>query len=291
MPIKVSKNLYRGVNPHLNSFLQTPGTEEFPAGYRSFHTVFIAQMVFHFNGRLPDHYVARAEESFRVIGTDDSGKRFRHNPRPDVAIKSRGSGLAFAGQGAAIQPTWEAKVIDTIDPLDSINAVTIHDVSTNQIVTCIELLSPANKLHGSYYSVYRARRSEYIYSQIPLVEIDFLHETEAIVPLHPIYPDDANSFPYYVAITDSRPKIDKASVYGFAVNDPIPTLPIPLLDDEVVLADFNEIYQTVFEGARLSEDIDYTQLPERFETYNADDQARIKARMAEIAQEHGDKQS
>jgi hypothetical protein len=291
MAIEVSKNLYRGVNPHLNSLFQTPGTEEFPADYRSFHTVFIGQMIFHFNERLPNGYVARAEESFRVIGTDASGKRFKHNPRPDVAIKSRGTVGAFAGQSVAAQPTWEAKVLDTIDPLDSINAVTIHDVSTNQIVTCIEVLSPANKTHGSYYSVYRARRAEYIYSQIPLVEIDFLHETEAIIPRHPIYPDDANSFPYYIAVTDSRPHVDKTRVYGFSINDPIPTLPIPLLDIDVVLADFDAIYQTVFKGARLGDDVDYTQLPERFETYSADDQARIKARMAEIAEEYGDKQS
>ena len=35
------KNPYTGISPHLNSLLQTPGTDEQPSLWRSFHAAYI----------------------------------------------------------------------------------------------------------------------------------------------------------------------------------------------------------------------------------------------------------
>jgi hypothetical protein len=58
--------------------------------------------------------------------------------------------------------------------------VVIRDVADDPlygpIVARIELLSPSNKPGGSGYSAYTKGRNEALYTQIPLIEIDYLQK-------------------------------------------------------------------------------------------------------------------
>jgi hypothetical protein len=70
-------------------------------------------------------------------------------------------------------------------------------------------------------------------------------------------------------------------LYGFRVDEPIPTLRIPLWGSDVVELDFDIVYQHTFNtnpvyGLRF---VDYAQRPERFETYDDEDRQRIQAVM------------
>jgi hypothetical protein len=74
-------------------------------------------------------------------------------------------------------------------------------------------------------------------------------------------------------------------VFGFRVDDPIPTIAIPLLDDDRVTLPLGEVYNHTYSmnlhfGLRL---VDYEKLPERFDTYDEIDQERIQARIAAVA--------
>jgi hypothetical protein len=75
-------------------------------------------------------------------------------------------------------------------------------------------------------------------------------------------------------------------VYAFDVSAQIPTVSIPLVNDETVALDFNAVYQQTFEQVKVFRLlIDYAQEPVNFSSYSLRDQASIKQRMIEIAEE------
>jgi hypothetical protein len=56
----------------------------------------------------------------------------------------------------------------------------------------------------------------------------------------------------------------------------VTSFPLPLDRDEIVAIDLNVVYQETLGAGAWLDLIDYAQLPERFETYSADDQAFIR---------------
>jgi Protein of unknown function (DUF4058) len=154
-----------------------------------------------------------------------------------------------------------------------------------RIVTRIELLSPSNKRGGGGSSAYQARRFEALEMGVPLIEIDLLHELPPVVLHHPIYPHEVGSHPYMIVINDPRPNFELglARVFGFGVDEALPTLEIPLEGDDVLAFGFDKTYQQAFVSRRYQNLLDYGQPPVRFATYGAEDQARILARLDELA--------
>lgn len=101
----------------------------------------------------------------------------------------------------------------------------------------------------------------------------------------PRYPNETNSFPYLIAVTDQRPteQQGKTFVYGFRVDEPIPEIYIPLKDEEFIRFDPNPSYNAAFERfPALSYRLDYSQVPNGFDTYSQDDQDRIHKRMKKM---------
>jgi hypothetical protein len=168
-------------------------------------------------------------------------------------------------------------------------AVVIREVTggaIGRVVARLELLSPSNKPGGAHYAAYKTRRYECVKGGVPLIEVDYLHESQTVVPGHPVYPNDVNAHAYTIAVNDPRPEHEKTQVYGFDVDQRMPPVPIPLAGEAGLVTDFETIYQSHFELDRLYMGVDYGQLPERFETYSAADQDRIRARMAAVAREY-----
>jgi hypothetical protein len=64
----------------------------------------------------------------------------------------------------------------------------------------------------------------------------------------------------------------------------MPLVTIPLEGDDHVLLDLGLVYNLTFEERPFCEVVDYTQEPVNFGAYTDEDQARIRGRMAEIAQ-------
>lgn len=61
MAIRADRNLYPGVNPHLNSFLQQPN-----GGWKGFHNLFLAQIYAALEQRLPAAYYVANEQSLQI---------------------------------------------------------------------------------------------------------------------------------------------------------------------------------------------------------------------------------
>jgi Protein of unknown function (DUF4058) len=290
-PIILMENPYAGVNPHLNSELQTPGSEEEgPAIWHTFHTDHVTHIADFLNMQLPPRYVARSEQSLQVRTLDfESGATQIRRPEPDVSIYQRRTGASRSTLSPSIVPTWEETLEGTMDFDEHfIPSVVIRDLQTNRklgrVVSRIELLSPSNKPPYSGYELYRKGRNEALYSGTPLIEVDYLHELPAALLKYPLYPSNPDAHAYAIIVNDPRPSISKgkAKGFGFDVDMPFPKINIPLSDEESLDFDFGPVYHHTFNGGRWGQMVDYAELPVRFETYSPVDQARIQARMTAI---------
>ena len=283
MPIRADRNMYPGINPHLNSALQQSG-----GGWKSFHTYHLIMLAQHLNSALPGAYYAEAEASLQIRVYDPPAERDSPH-RPDVMI-SRLAG-APATEAVAISnpvPTHVLTLDEALDPFEELVALVIyHD---NRPVTRIELLSPANKAPGSHHDSYISKRAETLHSGLRLVEIDFLHERRPTLTSIPDYSaKEAGALPYHILLMDPRLSRVEGPIkeYSFGLLDPLPVLNLPLDGEDVVPVDFGNIYDQTLRQRPYLYKIDYAQEPVNMGAYSEADQAAIRAQMAQIAQNLG----
>jgi Protein of unknown function (DUF4058) len=243
------KNQYRGINAHLHSYWQHEG------GWDSFHSSHIVYLTSALKSKLlPMGYTAEVEQSLQIRRYDEP-----------------------AGKP-------ESDVIDIEEELAPYRAIGIYEYTANprdrgEPVGWIELLSPSNKPGGQDAPSYRTKRYKILQSGIVFVELDYLDESP------PTFGRMASKKAYRIVVIDPRPAFLEGLVYPieFDVDEPIPTIEIPLNADDIVKFDFNSPYQRTFEelfyGIEL---VDYQQLPINFDRYSPDNQTRIAARLLAV---------
>lgn len=180
------------------------------------------------------------------------------------------------------------------EPIDTeeayYSAVAIRQITSNNqigwVVAWLELLSPSNKRGGSGEAQYQQKRTQAIHGGIVLMELDYLHHTMPIMRRIPSYPDgDEGAYPYTISLIDPRPdlKTGKLRVYGFGVDTPVPTIEIPLLNEDKITVNFDSIYQHTFTSLRAySLRADYDHLPQPIEAYHPQDRQKIEAVMHRV---------
>lgn len=286
MPTMTLKNPYKGINAHLHSIAQNPEGE--PTIWTSIHASHIGDVVNALNMALPATYIARAEQSLQ-IKSDDSTKVKR--PRPDGSIYQTGkSDPILTVSQSATSDLVRIVPIGEFDEDNFMSSAVIRRVEDNtlhgDLVTRIELLSPYNKVRGDGYEQYMSNRRNAIYSLTSLVELDYLHQSASPIPQVPSYPEGEDSHPYTVAVTDMRGEHNPnwvTLVHIVDVNQPLPEkVNIPLADDDFLEFDFNAVYQHTFTIGRWGTNIDYTEIPRKFETYSKTDQTHIQAIMQHV---------
>jgi hypothetical protein len=123
-----------------------------------------------------------------------------------------------------------------------------------RLVTCIEVLSPSNKRHGSTSrEQYLRKRQALLLGEANLVEIDLLRGGERMPMLDPL----PNS-PYYLLVgrwnQEARCQVWRAN-YRFS----LPSFPIPLdQPDPDVPLDLQPMLDAIYQRSRYGLDIDYT---------------------------------
>lgn len=96
--------------------------------------------------------------------------------RPDIAIAS-----PQPRPQLATMPLAEIGVLDVELPMNdkvSENYLVVYEVVTGKVVTILELLSPANKLHKEGREQYLQKRNQVFFSQTNLIEVDLLRAGE-----------------------------------------------------------------------------------------------------------------
>jgi hypothetical protein len=156
----------------------------------------------------------------------------------------------------------------------------IRELPGQSIVTVIELLSPTNKGSTEGRGQYLVKRREILRSRTNLVEIDLLR---AGSPLPPMTADAAGDYRLLVSRGMSR---ERSSLCRFSYRDPIPSLIVPLLQEESVTIDLNPLLRGIVEQGRYFRRIDYSRPP--VPPLRPGDEPRAAAIIAEAARPRPD---
>ena len=131
----------------------------------------------------------------------------------------------------------------------------VREIGNDQIVTAIELLSPANKRKGKGRDIYEAKRAAILGSASHFVEIDLLRNNFPF-PIH----GAIERGDYYVLVSRASER-PRAELYTFTMRDSLPEFLLPLKEaTESIAVDLQDIFREVCDQASYDLRINYTQL-------------------------------
>jgi hypothetical protein len=215
------------------------------------HGQLIAEIARQLAPKLRPRYLALMTERF-VLEEPESVAVSTGSRYPDVVAAVGSGGPAPAPGAARPGPVRLTTVMPESVPHF---AVEIRDAANRQLVTTIEMLSPINKRGGR--EQYLAKRRRILLSTAHLLEIDLLRKGRR-VPMREELPDA----PYFVFLSraDARPATEG---WPIALQEPLPTVPVPLLDgDPDVALDLQAALTNVYDLLGYDLAVDYTKPPE-----------------------------
>lgn len=135
-----------------------------------------------------------------------------------------------------------------------IATVEIRDTASNTLVACIEVLSPVNKREPGL-TPYRQKRQRLYSANVHLIEIDLLRRGTRPFN-HPRLPEST----YLVTVT--RAQSGAVEVWPIQLQDPLPTIPVPLRSpDADVALDLGEAMTAIYDEAAYDLSINYREVP------------------------------
>ena len=205
----------------------------FEQRWQDAHTRLITYVCEALQERLPDDLVAGAEEELVAIGAEAEPAKFR----PDVNVKqpwedSGAGGVAVAAPVRAPTATLPTRFF--ID--DEVERwIEIHD-ETGQLVTVVELLSPANKVGQPARERYRNKLRTLISAGVNVVEIDLVRQGESVFPKEMCALARTQGAPYGVSVLRAtQPKEREAYIIGLRKRLPVISIPLRPTDADIAL--------------------------------------------------------
>lgn len=294
MPIYHPHNLFRGINPILNSQL-------IAGGWHSFHAVHITDLMKLLRRQLhPLGYTANIEQSLQIRREST----IVSTPESDVSIYDLSTKPMTPTSYSEVSSERLISVLELLEfdtEISQPRAIGIYTYrqqpdAIGELVGWLELLSPSNKPTGQDATYYRSKRFELLKKGLVFIELDYLHHMPPTFDTIPPYrlsrrevAGDFVGHPYRIVVIDSRPTLHEgmARISEFDVDSPLPTLLIPLNRGDKLNFDFDNAYQTTFSEGLYGDMVDYSKLPIHMNWYSPDDQARILSRLCYI-REHRD---
>ncbi|MBC7869495.1 MAG: DUF4058 family protein [Chitinophagaceae bacterium] len=220
MPIKSDKNLFPGINPHLNSLFQQPGRWE------SFHTLHLSDLCRSLRvGLRPIGYTAEIEQGLQIT-------EFREisYPKSDVTIYDPDPFRArfpTTTSAHALDIAMPIPEIIVLEEIDYYKALAIYKKpQQGDPVVWVELLSPSNKPPHPDFKTYREKRQRVLESGIVFVEMDYLHESPPTIRGVANYAaHEGEAYPYRITVIAPRPDVyqGEGRIRQFDISMPIPT--------------------------------------------------------------------
>lgn len=213
------------------------------------------------NALLPEllpHYDVRIEEY--VLVTQDDIRLHRVKPDVTNAANSQWQSsphtTAITDEATAIidEPASTELDYPDVEP-DTQRRLNIIHLPDQQVVTVMELLSPANKQPGADGTdAYLEKRTELIASSVNFVEIDLLRGGQRVPMRQPLPPAD-----YYVYIGRAERRPQCQLIY-WSLRMALPKIPIPLLPgDKEAELDLGTVFNTAYESALYDRRLPYGQ--------------------------------
>lgn len=239
-----------------------PGMDPYLEGreWTSVHAELAAEIARQLAPKLRPKYTARVTRRFVMDTPESIGiMTSTSNPRttyPDIGIYPTSSKQSDAASSAtAVAPPLQLPTTIT-EEMVPVHSVEIRDTTERELITAIEILSPANK-RGDGYIEYKAKRSRILHSPTHLLEIDLLRRGKRIPMEKPLPEAD-----YFVFLTraENRPM---TGIWPLTLADKLPIVPIPLLsEDDDVLLDLQQALTSAYDAYGYDLSLDYSQLPD-----------------------------
>ncbi len=219
--------------PGMNPYLEQEDV------WHDFHESFMPRVRDLISAQVDPRYIVKIDEHIFIHEFSDEQRRVLG--RADISV---GRGLSNAGHRNAtglLNAPAEA-YLPAVD-IERLAFLEIRDRRNRQLVTLIELLSPANKRPGGDRDQYLAKRQEVLASCAHLVEIDLLRGGQR-PPL-----EQLPSCDYCVLVSrcEKRPRV---GLWPLRLGDRLPVIPIPLREpDPDAQLDIQEVLHDIYDRA------------------------------------------
>ncbi len=233
-----------------------PGMDPYLEGseWISVHTELSSEIARQLAPKVRPKYVARTMRRF-ITELPETVTITSASKAPDVGITAT-SRQEPAGETTAVVAPSPIELATAMPERVPHTTVEIRDVAQQQLVTAIEVLSPANK-RGEGYREYLDKRGRILLSSAHLIEIDLLR-TGRRVPMQTLLP----SAPYFVLVSraERRPIVE---VWPIQLHMRLPVIAVPLLaGDADVQLDLQLALDTVYDTLNYDLSVDYSRPPE-----------------------------
>lgn len=222
--------------PGMNPYIERPDV------WNDFHDTFIPALREVLSAQVLPRYYVRIEENL-YIHEPSEDERFKLG-KPDLSVHAGEPGEYASGAAAIAAPTYVGMPVVTEE--ERLPFLEIRDRHKHEVVTVIELLSPANKTSEGREQ-YLAKVQRILASKTNFVEIDLLR-AHAKMPWNQLPACD-----YYALVSryeDRSGEKPRAAFWPLRIRDPLPTIPIPLRPGEPApTVDLQAILHRIYDTA------------------------------------------
>ncbi len=199
--------------PGMDPYLERPGR------WSEFHNDLVTDIKRLLRPALPAGYEARGEVDLFVHEPPASERvLFARADDATVALEAAPKSAPRTATGATTQPALRTRVEPLAEP-EQHRYIEIRTKDGRQVVTVIELLSPANK--SSDRKQYLGKQKRLAQAGVHLLQIDLLRGGgPRLLPGH--VP------PHHYNALLNRAGEDEVDIWVWSVRDSLPTLPVPL---------------------------------------------------------------
>jgi hypothetical protein len=244
--------------PGMDPFLETNPI------FQELHTQMLAEMQALLQPQLRPKYVARLERHLSEGSVWDALQAAVSLERkePDLTVVTRSAGRKHTGSAAILaRPSASAAEELDADELEmrKQRRIVIYVLDRPRLaVTGIELLSPGNKQRGAVAQErYLEKRASALHGGLQWVEIDLLRG--GVRPPLAVGPPASADYLSYVA--QATEKGWNHLLYAWALRDPLPVLPIPLLGEDQAQLDLGACFAVAYDRIAADDEVDYSAAP------------------------------
>jgi hypothetical protein len=213
---------------------------EHPYVWHDFHFRFIAAAADALTAQVRPHYIVKIDAHIYLHELPDEPPRLLGRGDANV-IQVAGAIAASAAPAATIEAPLTGRIELPVD-VEKISYLEIVDREFRDVVTVVELLSPANKQSGSDREQYLGKRRQLLRSDAHLVEIDLLRDG----PRMPVTNVPRCDYLVLVSRAERRPEVQ---LWPIQLRQPVPVIPVPLKGESEANLDVQSLIHRVYDTA------------------------------------------
>lgn len=149
---------------------------------------------------------------------------------------------------AAAQAVMTRPILNIGYDPEELDAISIRDVDSGNLVTIVEIISPSNKADPFELTNYVLKRDRALHNGVNVVEVDITRSVKRLVEN-----EHARNYPYHIAV---HVPMQGSWLVGIEWDESLGTIALPLRG-EVILADLQHAYDIGYQQASTAGHIYY----------------------------------